>query len=39
MANINDRKDLGTTSGGASGGLGDWNSEENYWRSAWNTRP
>ena len=39
MANINDRNDLGTTSGGARGGLGDWNSEENYWRTAWSSRP
>ena len=39
MANINDRNDLGTSSGGTSGGLGDWNSEENYWRNAWNSRP
>lgn len=37
MANMNDRNDLGTSSG--SGGLGDWSTEENYWRTNYNTRP
>ena len=37
MAN---RDELGTnTTGGSAGGLGDWNTEDTYWRSNFSSRP
>ena len=41
MADMNRRGDMNVGTGAArgTGGMGDWNTEEGYWRSNWSNRP
>ena len=41
MADLNDRSGIeaGRTTSAGGGGLGDWNTEERWWRDSWSTRP